>query len=190
VHFHGCLRDILSQIENLYFCLAPDHLFIMLCLTYCRACTDIDPELTHKQEQRYIAETLYYHTRTLWPPKKDAFADTKLEGLREILDDLRENQKTWRPDEPENYFGFMERMYLQHSRVMGAEGEWNKMLQKRSQEFEEREQAEFEEYQAQKRVEAKEVKARELEKVELEAIEAAGRMFCHDDQDVIATRSV
>jgi hypothetical protein len=83
-----------------------------------------------------------------------------MKRLRKILDDTRETQAAWRPDEPESHFEFMEHMYLQHSRVIDAEGDWNKILQKRAEELFEQEQAEFEEYDAQKRAEANEEKVR------------------------------
>jgi hypothetical protein len=131
----------------------------------------LDPWLTSKQEQRHTAETLYYRTRASWPPERDASANAELEKLRRILDDTRETQAAWRPDEPETYFEFMEHMYVQHSRVIEAEGEWNEILQARAHEFSKREEAEFEEME-----ERAQLRLRE------DAIEAAGRMFDEDAQ--------
>lgn len=57
------------------------------------------------------------------------------------------------------------------------------MLQKRSQEAQERELAEIEEYEAQERAVEKERKAREREKVQEEAIEDVRHLFGQDDEE-------
>jgi uncharacterized protein (UPF0305 family) len=112
-----------------------------------------------------MAETMYRHTRFLWPPETNAVVDKNLKDLREHLDELKENQKAGQPGYSDDYEEFMDRMHRKHSHVIEAEGEWNEMLRKHSQEMLEQEQAEIEEYQAQKKAEAKKVEAREREKV-------------------------
>ena len=68
---------------------------------------------------------MYSNTRFLWPPKKNAVVDRKLQELRDTLDELREDQRACRPLDPRYYDKFMLRMYQKHSRVIEAEGEWN-----------------------------------------------------------------
>ena len=132
-----------------------------------------------------MAETMYSNTRFLWPPKKNAVIDRKLQELRDTLDELREDQRACRPLDPRYYDKFMLRMYQKHSRVIEAEGEWNEKLQKRSQEFLERQQAEIEDYDAQKRAEDKERKARERDKVQEEAIKDIRRLFGEEDGETM-----
>lgn len=125
---------------------------------------------------------MWRHTRFLWPAKRHPAVNAKLENLREILDKLKEDQKAWQPEYDDDFEEFMHRMYQKYSRVIQAEGEWSKMLQKRSQEALEREQAENEDHDAQKRAEEKERKARERDKVQEEAIEDIRHLFGQDDE--------
>lgn len=147
--------------------------------------SDFDLALTREQEQRYRAENEWRNTRFLWPPKKNAIVDKNLEELREHLDELKEDQKASQPEYDDDFEEFMHCMYQKYSRVIGAEGEWNKMLQKRSQEALEREQAEIEEYQAQKKAEKKEREVRERDKLQEEAIKDIRRLFGDNDGEKI-----
>lgn len=148
---------------------------------------NIDPALTREQEQRYKAENMWRNTRFLWPPNKNAEVDRELKELREHLDELKEDQKAGLPEYDDDAFhDFMLEMYQKYSRVIQAEGEWNKMLRKRSQEAQERELAESEEYEAQERAEKREMKARELDKLQEEAIEDIRYLFGQDDGEMIA----
>ncbi|KAH0283996.1 hypothetical protein M436DRAFT_83279 [Aureobasidium namibiae CBS 147.97] len=129
------------------------------------------------EEQRYKAENMWRNTRSLWPPNRDAEVDRELKELREHLDDLKEDQKADLPEYDDDFHEFMVEMYQKYSRVIKVEGEWEKMLQKRSQEAQERELAEIEEYEAQERAEEKEMKAREQDKLQDEAIEDIRYLF-------------
>ncbi|CAD0107694.1 unnamed protein product [Aureobasidium uvarum] len=131
----------------------------------------VDLTLARGQKQRYKAEGLYYNTRFLWPLKKDAVVDRKLKNLRETLDELREDQRNCRPSDVDEYEDneFMVEMYQKYSRVIEAEGDWNKRLRERAQRILAEEEAEM-----------KEMEARAQTMLYEDAFEAAGRMFGHD----------
>lgn len=95
------------------------------CVTLISSCKQ---DWYEAEEQRYMAESLLASFRFFWPAGEDTDVDDDVDELREILDNLREDQKLDRPDDYKDNREFKRRMYRSYSNVVGAEREWEAEL--------------------------------------------------------------